>query len=78
LGRPTWPAADSAGAEIGRRPVWFEGTWLDTPIYDRARLPLGASFEGPAILEQMDSTTVVDPGVRVVVDAAGNLILTVG
>jgi N-methylhydantoinase A len=78
LGRPARPAADCAGAEIGRRPVWFEGAWIDTPIYDRACLPLGASFEGPMILEQMDATTVVDPGVRGVVDAAGNLILTVG
>jgi N-methylhydantoinase A len=78
LGRPARPATDCAGAEIGRRPVWFEGAWIETPIYDRARLPLGASFEGPAILEQMDATTVVDPGVRGVVDAAGNLILTVG
>jgi N-methylhydantoinase A len=78
LGRPARPAADCAGAEIGRRPIWFDGAWIDTPIYDRARLPLGGLFDGPAILEQMDSTTVVDPGVRVVVDAAGNLILTVG
>jgi N-methylhydantoinase A len=44
----------------------------------RPRLPRGASFQGPAILEQMDSTTVVDPGVHGAVDAAGNLILTVG
>jgi N-methylhydantoinase A len=78
LGRPSRPAADCAGAEIGRRPVWFAGAWIETPIYDRARLPLGASFEGPAILEQLDSTTVVDPGVRGVVDPAGNLIMTVG
>jgi N-methylhydantoinase A len=77
LGRPAAPAADTAAAQIGRRPVWFAGAWIDTPIYDRARLPLGASFAGPAILEQLDSTTVIDPDVRSAVDVAGNLILTV-
>jgi N-methylhydantoinase A len=60
------------------RPVWFEvGGWRDTPIYRRERLPERACFEGPAIVEQLDCTTVVEPGNRVEVDAIGNLIVSV-
>jgi N-methylhydantoinase A len=77
LGRPKQPAAALAGARLSHRSVWFDGNWLETPVYDRARLPLGATFEGPAILEQMDSTTVIEPGVRGTVDPAGNVVLAV-
>ena len=58
---------------------WWDvsGTWHDTPIYRRERLAVGARFDGPAIVEQLDSTTVVEPGDRVEVDASGNLIITV-
>ena len=41
---------------------------VDTPIYDRARLPAGVRVEGPAIIEQLDSTVVVPPGVIAEVD----------
>jgi N-methylhydantoinase A len=61
-----------------RRPVWFDGAWLDTPIFDRQRLPLDAALEGPAILEQMDATTVLEPGDRAQGDADGNIIVEVG
>lgn len=47
-----------------------------TPIYDRPLLPLGAVIEGPAILEQPDTTTLVYPGQRAEVDARGNIIIT--
>ncbi len=57
------------------RPVYFEGRFYDTPIYDRTRLPLGASFNGPAIIEQADSTTVVEPDMQVRVDEFGNIIV---
>ena len=42
------------------------------------RLPLDAVIEGPAILEQMDATTVVNPGDRADCDPHGNIIITVG
>ena len=58
--------------------MWFEGAWRDTPIYRRERLAAGVRFEGPAIVEQLDSTTVIEPGDRVEVDALGNLIVAVG
>jgi N-methylhydantoinase A len=64
-------------AQVGERRVWFAGGWHPTPIYARDRLPLDAAFEGPAILEQLDCTTVVDPGDRVTQDKLGNLLLAV-
>ncbi len=64
-------------AHITTRNVWFDGGWQETPIYDRDRLPLKSTFEGPAILEQLDATTVVHPGDRARVDQFGNVILHV-
>ncbi|WP_284176736.1 hydantoinase/oxoprolinase family protein [Rhabdaerophilum sp. SD176] len=63
------------GARTGTRPVWFAGGWHDTAIYARLDLPVGARIAGPAILEQPDSTIVVDPGLAARVDAFGNLIV---
>jgi N-methylhydantoinase A len=70
-------AASLAGARRTTRPVWFAGGWHDTPVYVREQLPGDARFAGPAIIEQLDCTTVVEPGNRVEVDAIGNLIVTV-
>ncbi|MBL8674401.1 MAG: hydantoinase/oxoprolinase family protein, partial [Rhodospirillales bacterium] len=71
-------AADLAGALAGRRPVWFaQGGWIDTPVYLRDRLPADSRFEGPAIVQQLDCTTVVEPGDRVSVDAIGDLVMEV-
>jgi N-methylhydantoinase A len=61
----------------GSRAVWFGG-WRETPVYWRDHLPLHARLEGPAIIEQMDTTLVVDPGCRVTSDSDGNLIVEVG
>ncbi len=62
---------------IGRRKVWFEGHALDTPIYQRDHLPCGFSFLGPAIVEQVDATTVVQPGASAEVDRYLNIIIRV-
>jgi N-methylhydantoinase A len=70
-------ARDLDGARTGRRRVWFEQGWLETPIYARDRLPLGARFVGPAIIEQLDATTVIDPDNEAEVDTVGNLLVTV-
>lgn len=52
-----------------RRRVWFESTgWVDTPVYDRDELPPGSTFPGPAVIDQLDSTTVVPPGCRAEID----------
>jgi N-methylhydantoinase A len=70
-------SAAGAGTPEGSRRVWFEGGWEETPVYRRETLGVGARFTGPAILEQLDATTVVEPGDRVCVDALGNLEITV-
>ncbi len=67
---------DGALSEV--RPVWFDGRWIDTPVYARERLPLDAAIDGPAILEQMDATTVLPPGDSLTSDTDGNLIITIG
>ncbi|MEP7058848.1 MAG: hydantoinase/oxoprolinase family protein, partial [Caldimonas sp.] len=71
------PRATLAEAVRTRRPVWFDGDWLDTPVYLREQLPVDARFIGPAIVEQLDCTTVIEPGNRVEVDAIGNLIVSI-
>jgi len=58
------------------RDVWFAGGFRPTPIFQRAALAAGARFDGPAILEQPDSTTVVPPGWAGAADGLGNLFLT--
>ena len=71
------PKASLREAEAYRRKVWFTGGWVDTPVYRREWLPEGATFSGPAIVEQLDCTTVIEPGTEVMLDAIGNLILKV-
>ena len=63
-------------AEPGHRPVWFDGAWHTAAIHDRLALPVGAVIAGPAVLEQPDATTVIDPGLQARVDALGNIIVT--
>jgi N-methylhydantoinase A len=71
------PRVSLEAAIMERRPVWFGGEWRETPVYRREWLPAGAAFEGPAIIEQLDATTVIEPGNRVALDGMGNLIVTV-
>lgn len=72
------PDADAslAAATRPRRAVWFAGAWHDTAVYDRLALPIGAEIAGPAILEQPDATTVIDPDLCARVDRLGNVIVT--
>ena len=66
-----------AAAKSGERRVWFADGWQQTPVYAREKLPLDAVFTGPAILEQLDCTTVVEPGDKVRQDELGNLLIEV-
>ena len=65
-------------ARIGEREVYFDRAsgMTSTPVYDRALLAPGHEVEGPAVVEQLDSTTVVYPGQRAVVDDYGNLVIS--
>ena len=60
---------------LEERSVWIEGKSQQTKVYDRLRLKIGAKIEGPAILEQPDTTVFVDPGLVASVDELGNLLL---
>jgi N-methylhydantoinase A len=61
-----------------RRQVYFSeaGGFLDCPIYLRYRLGSGARLSGPAIVEEMDATTVISPGYHATVDGHGNLLIS--
>ncbi|MEE3049591.1 MAG: hydantoinase/oxoprolinase family protein, partial [Pseudomonadota bacterium] len=76
---PPPAAGDGTGAApTGERAVWFTAEEATVaPLYQRAGLAPGAEFVGPAIIDQTDATTVVHPGDRVTVDAAGNLLIEV-
>jgi N-methylhydantoinase A len=71
------PRAGDSVAE--RRLAYFPelGGFVDTPVHDRERLSPAARLEGPAIIEERESTTVLPPGMRAEVDAYGNLIVEV-
>ena len=51
--------------------------WHDTPVYIRDDLAPGMAFDGPAVIEQSDTTTVVEPGMGVVIDPKGNMLVKV-
>lgn len=62
----------------GRRKVWFrDHGFIDSAIYERGRLAAGAVLDGPAIIEQPDTTTVMPPGTHCTVDRWGNLVIKV-
>ena len=60
----------------GTRRVWFESGWKETPVYKREFLMVNAKFKGPAVIEQLDTTIIVEPENQVEVDLEGNLIIT--
>jgi N-methylhydantoinase A len=67
-------AATQAPQPHARRGVHF-GKWVDTPIFRRGDLKLGMTVAGPAIVEQSDTTTVVEPRMTLCVDRFHNLIV---
>ena len=79
------PAADSTGAAvpsggpptpISRRQVVFGGQKRETPIYGRSTLGREALIQGPAVVEQLDSTVVIPPGYEAYIESGGNMIIT--
>jgi N-methylhydantoinase A len=80
--RPNLPRLPARGgatpARKSVRPVYFDRTFFDTPIYDRAVLPPGFRLEGPAVVEEFGSTTVVFPGQVLAVDPHAILIVRPG
>ncbi len=68
-----------ADARVARRPVYFDevGDFVDTAVFDRTKLTSGVELEGPAIVEQMDSTVVIPQGATGKVDQHLNLVVEV-
>jgi N-methylhydantoinase A len=64
-----------AGSAPRNRSVWMEGGFRKTPVYQRASLP--PTLEGPAIIEQLDCTTVLEPGNKLTIDKLGNLLIEI-
>jgi N-methylhydantoinase A len=82
LNKPEFPqiakgdAMPPASARRGERSVDFDGAGaLAATVYDRTQLRAGNVIDGPAIIEEMASTTVVEPGDRVTVNAFGHLVM---
>ena len=69
---------DASGALKGTRSVYFseDGGWGECPIYNRYALRSANEIRGPAIVEEVDSTAVIHPGYRSLVDEYGNLFMT--
>jgi N-methylhydantoinase A len=66
----------SEDASLGRRAVVFAGEPHETPVFKRELLPEGWSREGPTVIEELSSTTVVPPGYSTRIDELGNLLIT--
>jgi N-methylhydantoinase A len=78
--KPVYPKPPEATPKpVVLRSVYFEDTgWIETPIWRRETLPMGLAIEGPAIIEQDDTTTLLVPGSRATVDSQLNLLCTIG
>ena len=79
LDLPELPKGDKTPKPVAQRKVLFDDHegYLDTPIYDRIKLGAGAVIVGPAIIEQLDSTTVILPGQKAEIERYGNIIIEV-
>ena len=75
---PQAPAASSGRPEpVSRRPVHFGKSWHDTQVFMREAFAPGMTLDGPAIVEQSDTTTVIEPDMTLTVDKNGNLLVKV-
>lgn len=66
--------AEGVAVPSAHRDVYFGG-WVRTPIFRREAMGPGAVFQGPAIVEQADTTTVIEPGLAARVDPQGNILV---
>ncbi len=77
IDRPSIPELKAPGAppQYRIRPVYFDGKFRETPVFERAALGAGFTLDGPAVVEEFGSTTVVFPGQHLSVDPHGILII---
>lgn len=69
------PTSLPDAAPQGQRSVYVRDGFVACPVYQREQLPLGWTVTGPAVIEQADTTTFIEPDLTVQVDPHGNLIL---
>ena len=78
VARPGEPRKSGGPQAASHRKVWFTGDAAqDTPVYDRATLLSGDTIAGPAVIEQLDSTTLLFPGDCATVEPHLNLIVEI-
>ncbi|MBU8878494.1 hydantoinase/oxoprolinase family protein [Bacillus sp. FJAT-29790] len=79
--KPSFPKYGPSGslenAFIEIREVYFDNKFVPTNVYDREKIPVFTEIQGPAIVNQLDTTTVIPPDFTAVVDEYRNLIITV-
>lgn len=61
--------------KIGERMIYFNGEFVETPVYNRSDLYTNSTIIGPAVIEQLDSTIIIHPKQKAVTDKFGNLII---
>ena len=74
--KPAERGASERAAPFVTRPVYFAGDWMDTPVYGRTGLLPGQRIDGPAIVEQLDSTMLIGPGQTACVDEWEQITIT--
>jgi N-methylhydantoinase A len=70
------PGRTESDARTGMRQVYVDGAWREARIYSRLDLPVGTVVEGPAVLEQPDTTIFLDPDLEGRVDRFGNFVIS--
>jgi len=73
--RPAGEQRDPSAAVADEHKVYFEGAWVATRVYDRAKLKTGNRIAGPAVITEFDSTTVVLAGFTAEVDRFQNILI---
>ena len=64
---------DAGSAVKGRRPLWIGGGFVEVPVYDRYRLGRGHRFDGPALIEERESTVVLAGRAEAGIGALGEI-----
>jgi N-methylhydantoinase A len=74
---PLLAEATGPAEPVSHRPVWFGEGWIHAPVYAREALRAGHAIQGPALVEENASVTVLDPDKSLTVDRYGNLMISV-
>ena len=74
--KPAERSVPDRAAAVATRPVYFAGNWVDTPVFSRTDLFPGQQIDGPAIVEQLDSTTLIGPAHHAWIDAWEQIVIT--